>query len=225
MTDIGLNTDGGVVNQETITDSRRHLPRAIRLAEQYAAGTYTSSFNVPDETVFTYLNRGLSDGQEITGTVEDVVDEKVIIDVNTHESSISDEYGQNKLTLGHEFWVKIFGGEAVEDVYRTTDQFGQPVTKVVMFDVMKLQRDLISQINNHHYGYTTRIYGEHDGDRVAVFSHLMTDPYCLAMLEAERYKREEAENEGDTARNTSAGSNTTIAGLERNDDRTTKYET
>lgn len=224
MTNIGLNTDGGVLNQRTVTDSRNHLPRAIRLAEQYATRTNTASFTVPDETIFKYLNRGLPDNQHVTGTIEDVVDEKVIIDVDTHESSIGAEYGHNKLTLGHEFWVRIFGGEAVETVYRDTNKFGKPVTKVEMFDVMKLYRDLRNQINNQHYGYSTDIYSEYNGDRTAVFSHIITDPYCLAMLEAERHNREE--NNDDTNTNTeTVNSNTATAGLERTDNQTTKYET
>lgn len=219
--EVGLDTTGVVLNQETVTDSRAHLPRPIKIAEQFASQSYTTTFNVTDETVLKYLNRDLPDNQSVTGSIETVIDEKLVIDIDTHESSIGDEYGHQKLTLGHEFWVKIFGGEAVETVYRDTDQFGKPITKVEMFHVKDLRRDLFNQIDTQDKRHQIDIYTQHDSI-TAIFSHLMTDPYCLAMLHAEQYKREHEEDNVDS---TTSSSTPTTAGVKRDKDRSTKYET
>lgn len=220
MIDLGLDTDGIVLNQATVTDSRSYLPRAVKMAAEYTSEGCTYQFSIPFKSVLKYLNRNFDD-KKVTGDVEGVVDEKVIVNVDTHESNIGDEYGHNNIVLGHEFWVKNFGGEAVETVEEDTDKFGKPVITVEMFDVLRLTRDLSSQLDNHHYGYMTELYEEYDRDRAAVFSHVMTDPYCLAMLHAERENRRQEEKE-DTA---SDSSNPSIDGVDRHDKVTTKYET
>lgn len=223
MVNLGLDTDGVIITQQTVTDSWKHLPQPVRIAADYASTDWTSRFSVSYETVFRYLNRDLPSDTDVTGTIEGVIDDKIIIDVDTHESSIGDEYGHNKLVLGHEFWVKNFGGEAVKRVSEETDRFGNPIVKVTMFNVLKLTRDLSDQIDTSMYGYTTKLYAKYDGDREAVFSHMMADPYCLASLDAAAQQRENerAKESSDATENRS----TTTAGLERNKDRTTKYET
>ena len=222
MTEIGLNTDSVALNQKTVTDSIQHLPKPIQKATEYAEDQYTTGFKVTDKTVFKYLNKKLPGDQELTGNIETVIDDKLIIDITSHENIISEEYGHNKLTLGHEFWISIFGCEAVESVTRTTDKFGEPVTHVIMFSVMKLYRDLSSQLDNQEYGYSTDLFTEHGPDRRNVFSEMMANPYCLAMLYAEQ-EQQNKENEKTDDENTS--SNRTTAGLDRTTDRTTKYET
>ena len=134
-----------VIDSRTITEST--LSIAVEQARELINEDCTFRMAITPSNIIDKINveirHSLDDEKTIEATFSGMSDDLMVFEVDDHNTTINQKYGEGKLTIGHEFWLTYYGAEAVDNVVHHAHD---DLIKATLFSKNELTRQILDAV-------------------------------------------------------------------------------